>query len=76
MDDALYINVVMTIYGLIEYSDTYLKTTGSLQRYYREEPALGNNGNIIDFQVITIKVFHSNLKRNNRANKQQPNTRF
>ena len=30
MDDAVYINVVMTIYGLIEYSDTYLKTTGSL----------------------------------------------
>ena len=38
----------MPIYNLIEYSDVYSKTSGSLWQYYRDEPALGNN-NIIDF---------------------------
>ena len=38
----------MSIYNLIEYSDVYSKTSGSLWQYYRDEPALGNN-NIIDF---------------------------
>ena len=39
----------MPIYNLIEYSDVYLKTSGSLSQYYRDEPALDNNDNIIDF---------------------------
>ena len=38
----------MPIYNLIEFSDTYPKTSGSLWQYYRDEPALDNNGNIID----------------------------
>ena len=37
------------MHNLIGYNDTYLKTWGSLQQYYRDEPALDNNGNIIDF---------------------------
>ena len=49
MDDAQKIDVVMPMYNLIKYSDTYLKTSGSLWQYQRDEPALGNNGNIIDF---------------------------
>ena len=39
----------MPTYNLIEYSDAYLKTSGSLWQYYRDEPALINNGEIIDF---------------------------
>ena len=39
----------MPMYDLIEYSDAYLKTSGSLWQYYRDEPALDNNGNVIDF---------------------------
>ena len=38
----------MPMYNLIEYSDNYLKTTGSLWQYYRVEPFIGNNENIID----------------------------
>ena len=38
----------MPMYDLIEYSDAYLKTSGSLWQYYRDEPAL-DNGNVIDF---------------------------
>ena len=37
------------MYNLIEYSGAYLKTSGSLWQYYRDEPALDNNDNITDF---------------------------
>ena len=36
------------MYNLIEYSETYLKTSGSLL-YHRYELALDTNSNIIDF---------------------------
>ena len=39
----------MSIYNLVEYSDAYLKTSGSLWQYYRDETGLGANDNIIDF---------------------------
>ena len=39
----------MPLYSLIEYSDNYSKTSGSLWQYYRDEPALDNNGNIVNF---------------------------
>ena len=35
----------MPIYNLIEYSDSYSKTSGSLWQYYSHEPALDNSGN-------------------------------
>ena len=37
------------MYNSIENSDAYSKTLGSLWQYYRDEPALDNNNNIIDF---------------------------
>ena len=51
VDDAQKIDVVMPMYNLIEYSDAYSKTLGSLWQYYRDEPAVNNNGKIIDFTV-------------------------
>ena len=39
----------MPIYNLIEYSDAYLKTSGSLWHYCRDETVLNANGEIIDF---------------------------
>ena len=48
-DDAHKIDVVMPMYNLIEYTNSYLKTSGRLWQYYRDEPALDNNVNIIDF---------------------------
>ena len=47
--DAEYIDIVMPMYNLIEYSDNYSKTSGSLQQYCKEIPAVNNAGNIIDF---------------------------
>ena len=34
------IDIKMTKYNLIEYSDNYSKTSGSLRHYYRDEPFL------------------------------------
>ena len=39
----------MPMYNLIEYSDNYSKTSGSLWQYCKEIPVLNNHGNIIDF---------------------------
>ena len=48
-DDDQKIDVVMSMYNLIEYSDACLKTSGSLWQCYRDESALNANGEIIDF---------------------------
>ena len=39
----------MAVYGLIEYSDNYSKTSVSLWQYCKEIPAINNDGAIIDF---------------------------
>ena len=49
IDDAEYIDIVMPMYNLIEYSDNYSKTSGSLWQYCKEIPAVNDNGNIEDF---------------------------
>ena len=41
----------MSLYKLIEYSDAFLKASGGLLKYYRDEQAIDNNGNIIDFSA-------------------------
>ena len=38
VDNAKDIDIVMPMYNLIEYSDNYAKTTGSLRQYLRDEP--------------------------------------
>ena len=43
----------MPIYNLIEYSDNYLKTSGSLWQYYRDEPDLNSDDVIVDFTYDT-----------------------
>ena len=37
------------MYNLIEYSDSYSKTSGSLWQYCKEIPVLNDDGNIVDF---------------------------
>ena len=41
-------DVVMLIHNLIEYSDIYSKKSGRLWQYYRDEPFIINNDDIID----------------------------
>ena len=38
VDNAKDIDIVMPMYNLIEYSDNYAKTSGSLWQYFRDEP--------------------------------------
>ena len=49
IDHAKEIDAVTPMYNLIEYSDNYSKTSGSLWQYYRDKPVINNNGVIIDF---------------------------
>ena len=49
IDNAEYIDIVMPMYNLIEYSDNYSKTSRSLWQYFKDIPAVNNNGDIVDF---------------------------
>ena len=44
----------MPMYNLIEYSDNYSKTSGSLWQYCRDAPAADNNGNITNFNGANV----------------------
>ena len=47
--DARGLDIMMLMYNLLEYSDNYVKTLGSLYQYCRDEPALYDKGAIVDF---------------------------
>ena len=52
IDNAQDIDIVMPMYNLIEYSDNYSKTSGSLWQYYKDEP----NDNLEDSESFKSKV--------------------
>ena len=52
IDNAQDIDIVMPMNNLIEYSDNYSKTAGSLQQYYKGDP----NDNIADSESFKSKV--------------------
>ena len=54
IDNAKDIDIVMPMYNLIEYSDNYVKTTGSLWQYFRDEP--------VDDDIEDSKSFKSKTK--------------
>ena len=49
IDNAKDIDIVIPMYNLIEYSDNYAKTTGSLWQYCKDIPARDNNDEITEF---------------------------
>ena len=49
IDNAEYMDIVMPMYNLIEYSDDYSKPSGSLWQYCKDIPAVNNDGDIVDF---------------------------
>ena len=51
IDNAKYIDVVINMHNLIEYSDNCSQIFGSLWQCYRDQPNLNDDGNIIDFPV-------------------------
>ena len=52
IDNAQDIDIVMPMYNLIEYSDNYSKTSGSLWQYYKDDP----NDNLADSESFKSKV--------------------
>ena len=54
IDNAKDIDIVMSMYNLIEYSDNYAKTTGSLWQYCKDIPARNDNEEIIVFDVNNV----------------------
>ena len=66
----------MPMYNLIEYSDNYSKTSGSLWQYCKEIPAVDNDGDIVDFNGANatdsfnfkIKITGKTAADNNNGN--------
>ena len=56
IEDADDLDIVMSMYNLLEYSKNYRKTIGSLYNYYRDELSDDADDNNFD----NIKVVHSN----------------
>ena len=52
VDNAKDIDIVMPMYNLIEYSNNFAKTSGSLWQYYRDEP----NDNLANSESFKFKV--------------------
>ena len=50
------------MYNLIEYSNNYSKTSGSLWQYCKDITAVNNNGDIVDFNGANATV-HLILKQ-------------
>ena len=52
IDNAQAIDIVMSMYNLIEYSNNYSKTSGSLWQYYNDEP----NAKLANSESFKFKV--------------------
>ena len=50
IDNAEYIDIVMPMYNLTEYSDNYSKTLGSLWQYCKDIPAVDDDNDIVKNQ--------------------------
>ena len=50
VDTADNLNLTMNLYNMLEYSDNYADTTGSLYQYKRLEPR-DNNGNVVNLST-------------------------
>ena len=69
IDNAEYIDRVMSMYNLIGYSDNYSKTSGSLWQYCKEIPAVDDDGDIADFNgAIATDSFNFKTKITGQTN--------
>ena len=64
VDNAKDIDIVMSMYNLIEYSDNYAKTSGSLWQYFRDEP----DDNLEDSESFKSKIKITGKTPNNNNN--------
>ena len=59
IDYAEYIDIVMPMYNLIEFSDNYSKRSGSLWQYCKEIPAVDN----VVILMVEMQLIHLILKQ-------------
>ena len=57
IDNAEDLDVVISVYNLLEHSKNYRKTTGSLWNYYRAEPNNGKDTNNINHPILDSSAF-------------------
>ena len=63
IEDADDLDIVMPMYNLLEYSENYRKTIGSLSNYYRDELSDDNNpNNFPNTNVVNSSTFNYNNK--------------
>ena len=62
IDNAKDIDIVMSMYNLIEYSDNYANTIGSLWQYCKDIPARNNIMKLLNLQRAILPI-HSILKQ-------------
>ena len=61
IEDADDLDIVMTMYNLLEYSKNYRKTIGSLYNYFRDELSDDDDDDDDNSQFNNIKVVNSNI---------------
>ena len=70
VDNAQDIDIVIPMCDLIEYSEAYSKISGSLLQYYRDEPAIDKNINIINFSAKNNNsILFTFKQKNNTSNR-------
>ena len=57
VDDANFTNIEIPMYNLIEYSDNYSYTSGSLWQFKRDEQHIDNNGAFINITAENSSSF-------------------
>ena len=57
INNAEDLDVIMSMYNLLEYSKNYKKATGSLWNYYRDEPNSSTNNNNITHSILNSNSF-------------------
>ena len=57
IEDADDLDIVMSMYNLLEYSKNYRKTIRSLYNYYRDELTNDNNDNFANRNVVNSEAF-------------------
>ena len=62
IDNAEYIDIVMPMYNLIEYSNNYSKTAGSLWQYCRDIPAVDDDRDITNNQCPVMRLTHKQTR--------------
>ena len=64
--DAQYIDVVMSVFNLTGYIDNCSKILGLLWQYWRDEPAINDNVEIVDFKDDNQRISQTILSSNSK----------